>query len=127
MNPRVVNSVRILSTSKMKLILPNTTVTVIRSLLASSLFLMVLVHLPPVLMVPRREKEQLRKTVQDITKRIITAPVTRPALLTSTTVFRVWRKPSWQHATRNTPVTRVVTHSTAVYTYELSSELFKKF
>ena len=38
----------------------------------------------------------------------------------------VMRRPSWHQATRNTPVPRVVMHSTAVYRYELSSELVKK-
>ena len=61
MKPRLVNSVRILISSKRKLIFPNTTVTVILSLFSSSLFLMVLVHLVPAFLVPMREEEQVKK------------------------------------------------------------------
>ena len=126
MKPRLVNSVRILISSRRKLIFPNTTVTVILSLFSSSLFLMVLVHLVPALLVPRSEEEQVKNTAQETTNRIMTAPVMRLALLTRATVSMVMRRPSWHQATRNTPVPRVVTHRTAVYRYELSSELVKK-
>ena len=126
MKPRLVNSVRILISSKRKLIFPNTTVTVILSLFSSSLFLIVLVHLVPAFLDPMREEEQVKNTAQETTNRIMTAPVMRLALLTRATVSIVMKRPSWHQATRNTPVPRVVTHSAAVYRYELSSELVKK-